>query len=183
MTRVPACRRLGAHQRGVTLLVAMIFLVVLMLVVASAVKVTNVNTKVVGNMQTQNEAAASAQHAIEETISYDFTKLPVSQTIQVDINDSGKAGSVYTVKVVPTCIAVQPVKSVDLDVDSAADQLCFSSGAAQNTGIVGSTPSGNSLCSASLWNIEATATPPNSTQPAATLIQGVTQRVDPGANC
>lgn len=183
MNCIPPSAPLG-RQRGATLLVAMIFMVVLMLIVVSAVRVGNVNTRIVGNMQTQKEALASAQNAIEETISYDFTKLPKAQTVKVDINDSGQTGSTYTVSVdAPQCITVRPIKNLDLDVTSADDAPCFASGAAQNTGIIGAAPSGNSLCSNSMWNLRATATPPNSTQPAATLDQGVTQRADPGSNC
>ena len=181
---LPRRHALPPRQRGATLLVAMIFLVVLMLVVASAVRVTTINTKLVGNMQTQQEATAAVQQAIEDTVSYDFTKLPQAQTIEVDINNSGQAGATYTVKVAkPQCLVVRPIKNADLDVGSASDRPCFASGAAINSGIIGSTPSGNSVCSDSMWNISASAIPSNSTQPAATLRQGVTQRVDPGANC
>ena len=172
------------HQEGATLLVAMILLIILMLIGASALKVTNINTRVVGNMQTQSEAFASAQQAIEEIISDDFTKLPRQRTIEVDINNSGQTGSTYKVDVAkPACLAVKPVKQLDLDITNPRDQPCFTTGAAQNSGIIGGTPSGNSVCSDSMWNITATAVPPNSTQPAAVLHQGVTQRVDPGANC
>ncbi|RZL87885.1 MAG: pilus assembly protein, partial [Variovorax sp.] len=83
-------------QTGATLLVSMIFLVVLTLIVVSAIRVSNVNTKIVGNMQTQREADAAALHAIEATISTDFTSLPTASTIQIDINDSGQSGSTYT---------------------------------------------------------------------------------------
>lgn len=174
----------GRAQRGATLLVAMIFMIVLMLVVASAVRIGNVNTRIVGNMQTQKEAESSEQKAIEETISFDFTKLPKAQVITVDINNSGQTGSTYTVNVdTPQCITVKPIKTLDLNTASTDDAPCFASGTAQNTGIIGAMPSGNSLCSDAMWNLRATATPPNTTLPAAALNQGVTQRVDPGANC
>lgn len=186
MIRRPHPAHLAARQRGATLLVAMIFLVVLMLIVVSAIKVTNVNTRVVGNMQTQKEATAASQQMIEYTISGDLSATPPSQTLAVDINDSGQVGARYSVSVQSQCIVVRPIKSQDLDISSASDQPCFTSGSAQNTGIVSSNAAGtagNSLCSDSMWNIQATTTPPNSTQPAAILNQGVTQRVDVGSNC
>jgi len=62
-------------QRGATLMIAMIFLVILTLIVVSSIKVTNVNTKVVGNMQVRKEAQSAAQEGIETVISTDFTKL------------------------------------------------------------------------------------------------------------
>lgn len=172
------------RQRGATLIVAMIFMVILMLVVVSAIRVTNVNTRVVGNMQTQSEAFAAAQQAIEQVISYDFTKLPQASTVTVDINDSGKAGSTYKVNLTqPACLTVKPIKQLDLDITNPNDQPCFATGAAQNTGIIGTMPSGNSLCYNSMWNVQASAVPPGSTQPTIVINQGVTQRSDPGANC
>ena len=185
MTRAARLRQSNSRraQRGATLLVSMIFLVVLTLIVVSAIRVSNVNSRIVGNMQTQEEAENAAQHAIESTISGDFTKSPKTNVVDVDINNSGQSNSTYKVAVTPTCIAKAPVKTVDLDVESEDDQSCFASGSAQNTGISGSSSQGNSLCTNATWNVEAVATPPNSTQAAATLNQGVTQRVDPGANC
>lgn len=171
------------RQRGATLLVVLVFLIVLMLVVVSIIQVGNVNTRVVGNMQMQKEAEAAAQLALEETISYDFAKLPVTQDIQVDISNSGQGGAAYKVTVKPTCLTVSPIKSVDLDISKADDHGCFVSGAGQNTGVIGAMPSGLSLCSEATWDLEATVTSPQSDQPVSTLIQGVNQRVDPGANC
>jgi Tfp pilus assembly protein PilX len=175
---------LSRPQRGATLLVSMIFLVVLTLIVVSAIKVTNINTRLVGNMQTQNEADASAQTAIESTISTDFTTLPAASTTTVDINGSGQTGSAYTVNVpAPKCIGVKPIKLSELDASSADDQPCYASGAAQNTGIVGAGTSGNSLCSNSNWDVNATATPPTGTAPAATVHQGIAVRVAVGDAC
>ena len=55
--------------------------------------------------------------------------------------------------------AGKPVKQLDLDITNPRDQPCFTTGAAQNSGIIGGTPSGNSVCSDSMWNITATAVP------------------------
>lgn len=183
MTSNHSLKHVPNQQRGATLLVAMIFLVLLTLIVVSAIRVTNVNTRIVGNMQTQEEAETSAQMAIESTLSGDFTKSPKTTVVDVDVNNSGKAGSTYKVAVTPTCIAKTPIKTLDLDITSDNDRPCFASGAAQNTGISDSSPKGDSLCTSATWNLEAVATPPNSTHAAVTLNQGVSQRVDPGANC
>lgn len=181
---LPRIRGSVFKQRGATLLVAMIFLVVLTLIVISAIRTTNVNTRIVNNMQTQDEAEGAAQKTIEEAItSAGFTLLPTPQTSTVDINNSGQSGATYSVTLTPTCIAKQPIKTLDLDVDSESDRPCFASSSAQNTGIVGASSTGDSLCTDSVWNLKAVATPPNSTQPAATIDQGITQRVDPGASC
>ena len=176
-------RRIGAQrkQAGATLLISMIFLMVITLIVVSSIKAVNVNTKLVGNMQTQKEAGAAAQQAIESTISTDFTSMPTPSTSLID---SGQAGSAYSVTVpAPFCSGVKSIKLSELDATNTDDQPCYASGASQNTGIVGSGASGNSLCSNSNWEVNATATPPSSTEPAPTLHQGIAVRVAVGAAC
>lgn len=171
-------------QSGATLMIAMIFLVLLTLIVVSAIKSSNLNTKIVGNMQIQKEAEAAAQQAIETVISTDFTKLPTDSTVSVDINGSGQAAATYAVKVkAPTCTSVKPIKLSELDASNADDVPCYASGAAQNTGIVGAGVGGNSLCSNSNWEIDATATAPGVATTTTTTHQGVALRVALGAAC
>jgi Tfp pilus assembly protein PilX len=175
-------------QAGATLLISMIFLMVITLIVVSSIKAVNVNTKLVGNMQTQKEAGAAAQQAIESTISADFTSLPTPSTSVIDINNSGQAGSAYTVVVpAPLCTGVKPIKLSELDATNTDDQPCYASGASQNTGIVGSGASGNSLCSNSNWEVNATAKLPAHTdeepERTPTVHQGIAVRVAVGAAC
>ena len=59
-------------QQGLTLLVALIMLVMVTLLAASAFKTSNTNLKVVSSMQGRQEAVASAQAAIERVISTAF---------------------------------------------------------------------------------------------------------------
>ena len=171
-------------QRGVTLLVAMIFLVVLTLIVVSAIKVTNVNTRVAGNMQTQNEADAAAQQELETVISSDFTTLPAAASAVIDINGSGQTGSSYSVSVpAPKCTSVKAIKTSELNAASADDQPCYASGAAQNTGIVGGGSGSSSLCSNSNWEVNASAKAPTSAVSSATVHQGIAVRVAVGDAC
>jgi Tfp pilus assembly protein PilX len=184
MKKNPFHPRSMRAQVGATLLIAMIFLVLLTLIVISAIKATNVNTKVVGNMQIQKESEAAAQQAIEAVISTDFTKSPAPTNVTIDINDSGQAASTYTVTgPAPTCTSVKPIKITELDATNAADQSCFLSGAAQNTGIVGAGSGGNSLCSNSNWDVNATATAPGVATTSTTTHQGIAVRVAVGAAC
>ncbi|SEB14207.1 PilX N-terminal [Variovorax sp. YR216] len=175
-------------QSGATLLVSMIFLVVLTLIVVSAIKVSNVNSKVAGNMQAQREAEAAAQETIEKVISTDFTTLATPSPVTVDINNSGAAGSTYSVDLnpLPTCVSVSPIKSVDLDAGNPADVPCYASGSVQNSGISGGAGNGDSMCANSNWEITASTTPPNaavSATPAVTVRQGVATRVAVGSAC
>jgi Tfp pilus assembly protein PilX len=171
-------------QRGVTLLVSMIFLVVLTLIVVSAIKVSNVNTRLAGNMQLQNEADAAAQQGLESMISTDFTTLPAASTTSVDINGSGLTGSTYSVYVpAPKCIVIKPIKTSQLDASNSLDQPCYASGAAQNTGIVGGNANGASLCSNSNWEVNSTAVVPSTGASAPTVHQGIAVRVAVGDAC
>ena len=178
------CHHSRRAQRGATLLVSMIFLVIITLVVVSAVKVSTLNIKVVGNTQTEKESAAAAQQAIEGTISTDFTQLPVDATTTVDINNSGQQGSTYTVaSPAPVCTGAKSIKHSELDAANPNDQPCYASGAAANTGIEGAGGAGNSLCSSSNWDLSAAATSPSGTGAGPTTHQGVSVRVAVGAAC
>lgn len=166
---------LGRSQRGAVLLVSMIFLIVLMLIVTSAIRSTNVNTRVVGNMQTQKEAEAAGQQAIEAAISRsELQTLPATQTTPVDINNSGQTGSTYNVIVEPALIACQKLegKEVAVDFSSSNSDLSMFSGV----------DSGASGAQVQVWNIRATVQTPGTSQSVAVLNQGVTQRMSAG-NC
>ena len=53
------------RQRGVTLLVVLIMLVVMTLFAVSSINLSSINLKVVGNLQNQKTMEANAQQAIE----------------------------------------------------------------------------------------------------------------------
>lgn len=180
-------RRSAGSQRGLTLLVSMIFLVIFTLIVVSAIKVTSVNTKLVSNWQIQKEAEAAAQQAIEGVISSSFMTLAPQQNVSIDINNSGQPGSTYSVDLTPppTCISVKPIKIGELDASKAADVPCYASGAAQNSGIAGASTNGDSMCANSNWEITANAKPAaaNVATTTTTARQGVGTRVAIGSSC
>lgn len=83
-------------QRGVTLVVGLIMLVLITLMVTSAFMLSNTNLKAVGNMQFRDEAIAAANAAIETVLG---TSLESTNT-EVDIG-----GIKYQVAIAtPTCI-------------------------------------------------------------------------------
>lgn len=176
--------RFVRRETGATLLIAMIFMLILALIAGSAIKATKVSVKVVGNMQLQKESEAAAQQAIETTLGTPFTAAPAASTVAVDINNSGQAGSTYVVNVAPPkCTGVKSIKLTDLDPSNPDDTPCYASGAQQNTGIAGASTAGNSLCSNSNWEIDATATDPAGGGATATTHQGVALRVAVGTTC
>lgn len=105
--KLPIPRRLSAQtpgsQKGVTLVVGLIMLVLITLIVAGAFTLSSSNLKSVGNMQVREESVAAANLAVEQVISSPFTDAPVDQDINVDIDKNGTTD--YIVKVLaPTCI-------------------------------------------------------------------------------
>ena len=58
-----------ALQRGATLLISLIMLVVLTLFAVSAINLSSMNLKIVGNMQMQKEMEAAGDQAIQQVIS------------------------------------------------------------------------------------------------------------------
>jgi Tfp pilus assembly protein PilX len=97
----------GARQRGVTLIVGLIMLILITLMVTTAFTLNTSNLKSVGNMQFRNEALAAANKAMEQIVSQQFVTgfvtLPAQQTITYDINNDGNTDYKVVVSA-PTCV-------------------------------------------------------------------------------
>lgn len=169
-------------QRGVTLIVALIMLVVLTLLALSAVTDSNSNLRVAGNMQVQTEGIAAAQQAIEQTLSNNFTVAPASAVISVDVNNDQVTD--YSVSVAtPVCMNTTPLDNTTPNLPPQ----CLSSAVASNTGIVSSsgtsTAKPQSWCNAQLWEVQASASSSGSTGAAAVVHQGASLNVPVGTGC
>jgi len=110
----PSVRVAGRRaQRGATLVIGMIMLVLITLIVVSAFTLSSSNLKSVGNMQMRQESAAAASQTIETYISTSatpfYSALPTSTTtFQVDIDKDGTYD--YNVALaVPVCFAAKQV--------------------------------------------------------------------------
>jgi Tfp pilus assembly protein PilX len=174
---------INCKQRGFTLMVALIMLVVLTLLVVSAIRSSNTNLRIAGNMQMQEEAVAAAQVALEQTVSLsaNFGASAVASTISVDDNNDGTTD--YTVNIAkPACLSATPLanNTANLPAD------CISSGSATNTGIISasgvSVASGQSWCFAQQWEMQASAVSA-STGATASVHQGVSLTVPAGQAC
>lgn len=153
------------RQRGVTLIVGLIMLVIITLLVASAFTLSSTNLKAVGNMQFRDEATAAANVAIERVLSSDFTLAPAASTESVDIG-----GATYTVNVAaPICIRSLGIKSLPT-ADPDAVQCAVGSG-------------GTPVCYETIWEVSAIVSPSVSTSAAAatgaavTVRQGISKRL------
>jgi len=98
------------NERGMTLVVGLIMLLVLTLFALAATRLSTSSLRTVGNMQARTEARSAAQTAIEQVLSSTaaFTT-PVAQTVTVTVNKTD-----YSVAVgAPVCVRVSPVTGND----------------------------------------------------------------------
>lgn len=164
-------------QSGATLIVALVMLVVLTLLVISAIRSSNTNLRIAGNMQLQEEAVAAAQQATEIVLSNNFTVNPAATTVQVTIGQTTYTAAVSA----PTCTGSKPVLNSDPNIPNE----CISSGTAQNTGIIfASAPAlgGTSWCYDQQWEV-GTNVSDATTGASTTMHQGVALKVPAGTTC
>lgn len=158
-------------QRGLTLFVAMIILVMVTLLVVSAFRVSNTNLKIVSSMQGRQEAIGAGQAAIEQVLSSAFfTENPnivAATPIQVDINGDGTDDFSVTMAL-PVCMRTAPVvmgnPPTKLQLDCAGSSRFPSA----------MTPT---WCSNTIWEVAATTTD-RLTAAQTTVRQGVGMTVE-----
>lgn len=93
------------NQSGAVLITAMIFLVIMTLFAVSSINMSNVNFRIVANMQSQKQVDAAVQEAIERTISSmaQFDLTPAASTVEATL-----AGGAVIVNVdAPECLDSQ----------------------------------------------------------------------------
>lgn len=102
------------QQRGVSLVLSLVMLVVITLLVVSAVRMSNTNLKSVGNMQVKNEAMAVAQQAIENQVMSSVSNFytPVDQAISIN----GYTGTISA----PVCLKMVPVSGYSVEFAASA---------------------------------------------------------------
>jgi len=123
-------------ERGATLVVALIMLLLITLLVSGAFSLSMTNLKAVGNVQMREEALAAANKVVEDVISTSFVGAG-SQSFSVDID--GDSNDDYLVQVPqPVCI-----KAVMADATAPSSvSLAVLSSSTWNT----------------IWQVEANAT-------------------------
>ena len=185
----------SAHrQRGATLIVSLIMLLLITLLAMSSFVLGKGNLQIVGNMQQRNQAFGAAQGAVAAVISSTrFTATPGDAIPPNSVPAYCAAGANTTcagvngdnnpdinVAVTPTCDSIQPILVTQLDYSNPNDAGCLI-GAAQDFGVTGAS-NNNSMCSNSVWDIQASATDAMS---GANYVvdQGVAVRVPATAAC
>lgn len=172
-------------QRGATLLVALILLVLMTLIAVTSFKLSSGSLLTVGNMQQREEALTAANAAIETAVSSprvfrvptDVFGSPPGQppnTWYTDSNGDGVNDVTVRLDPAPTCVKVRAVPNKSLNLGDP-DQLACTVGNRQSFGIEASV-SGDSLCADSLWQIVAVAAD-HVTRARATVVTGVNVRI------
>jgi Tfp pilus assembly protein PilX len=179
--------RSGARQRGITLVVGLIMLILVTLLVLATFHLGKSNLEIIGNVQHRNEALGAADQTIEAAISSTLlTTNPASvfpapcqgpNTLCYDVNGDGSNDVLVTLTPQPTCVKAQVIKTASLDLSQENDRRCTVQ-AGQTGGIEGTT-SNDSLCSNSLWDLVAVAADidPNTNAP---VVQGATAVINQG---
>lgn len=174
------------RQRGATLVIALILLVVLTLFSLSAYHTSVTDLKTVGNAQVRTEALNAAQEAIETAISSaQFTSDPANavanpcgapNTLCSDYNADGAPEYTTRLTPAPACMSMKTIKVVELNLSDAEDLSC-AVGQAQQFGIAGADlTASDSICANTTWQVTAEASSPASGA-KVTLTQGVGIRI------
>ena len=186
------------RQHGATLIVALIILILLTLFAVTSFNLGKSSLQTVGNAQSRNEAMAAAQQAVEEAVS--TTRLfqtpnavilngvascndGAANTKCVDVNGDDTPDITVTLTPTPTCISATPILNSALNPSLPNDAGCAIQ-AGQGFGVAGAN-TGGSLCSDSLWEVNAVAQD-NITGAQYTVTQGIGVRVandDVSATC
>jgi Tfp pilus assembly protein PilX len=147
-------------QRGATLIVGLIMLVLITLLVTSAFTLSTSGLKSVGNMQARDEAIAAGNKAIEQVVGSPFTNSPAAETINVDINNDGTTDYVVVFNT-PTCVSAAEIPGTTVAPSSISLGSTFN-------------PSTSNLYE-TVWDLDANVTDPNGSGAAVRVHQGVRQ--------
>ncbi len=118
-------------QRGATLVIGMIMLVLVTLFVLAAINMSTINLLIMGNEQARNESIAAAQQAIEQVVSTDFTTNPRRRDRRRSSTSTATERPIYSVAVAaPTCLNSVPIKLVGVEAVQSGrhdqSKRCFS---------------------------------------------------------
>jgi hypothetical protein len=153
-------RQTSQRQRGTTLLISLIFLVILTLFAVSGMNTGVINLRTANNAQLMLEAEYAAQQQIEGVLNavtpFVATTLAAATVTNVDVNGDGYTDFVVTTQP-PVCLSIVPAPGYSYE---------FAASAPKDT----------------VWQISATAA--DSTFGAtATMRQGVKVRLPVTATC
>lgn len=166
------------HQRGATLLVALIMLVLMTLAAIMSFNMARSNAVIIGNQQAVQATNDVAKQALEEVMSHtyfaDSPTAPFGNSNQktFDINSDGTPDVTVTMTPKP---CVKAVTVLPVDPSDTTSQGCVG-GAQQNLGVEGAASWGTS-CADVIWELTAEAKDAV-TEAKTVAVQGVRVRQD-----
>lgn len=177
------------RQRGATLLVAMIMLVLITLLVINTVNLGSSSMQTVSNMQFRQQATSAAEETLQEVISNKrFFESPATvfatpcngsyNTKCVDTNGDNVADVTVTLSPVPTCVQAKVLTNAELNMSDPEEAGCATPPAQEAFGMAA--PTNNSECARSIWDIRAEAKD-EVTQTAVVVTQGLSVSVQKNA--
>jgi len=181
----PTIRR---RQAGATLIIGLIMLILMTLIALSAIRLSNTNLRIVGNEQIRNEAQAAAAYAFDAAANTStFASATGATVTTVNV---GMANYTVTVNK-PECKRYRAIPKSELVTVSGGlpvvapnDVPCFTGSSSSPLTIVSAASvggtAGESLCAATLWDLQATVVPANSdvnTGITLTMAEGLEQRL------
>jgi PilX N-terminal len=176
-----------ASQRGFTLVMTLIFLVIFMLFAISMVSSSMINTKVAANQQYRLEAGTVAQQGIEQVMSQPFIRVPITTTTLVPVDVNGDTYTDFTAQVAPpVCLDSKVIANATLLMGDVCKVPNNPNGNLTLPGPASSVsppPAAPSMCSATQWDIQSAVADPNNTAVAVTVHQGASIQVPIGTPC
>jgi Tfp pilus assembly protein PilX len=155
------------RQRGATLIVTLVMLIMLTLFAISAMNTSTTNLQVVGNMQMRHEGLRATQEAIEATVStMQFTATPLDaiatpcgaqNTLCTDLNGDGVPELTTRLTPAPACMQGRTIKIGELVITTpnSEDVGCLQAQQQGTFAVAGAQTSGDSLCGQTVWEITA----------------------------
>ena len=158
------------NQRGATLVVALIMLLLMTLVTLAAINISTSNFKIISNVQFQQEASAAAQAAINQVFSKG-THLSEPATSPTELVVAVN-GFDYRVHLSPPCLlSSQDIKNMaltDPDIWKCTDSAAYKPGVPAGT-----------LCSQTIWQVKADVlSTETDTKAKVHLVEGAALRMD-----
>lgn len=170
------------NQRGITLLVGLIMLVVMTLAAVMSYNLSRGNTQIVGNQQTLQITTSIAREAIDELASRDlFAATPLTafangtNSKSYDFNSDGTNDVVVTLDPAPCVKKIKEITVEELTSVSGEANVCANS-SEQTFGVEGSSNAG---CIDVVWEISAQAVD-SVTAAKTTVVQGIRLRQKTG---
>lgn len=176
---------MNRRERGMTLVVALVMLVVLTLLVVSAIRFSNVNLRISGNVQAETEAVAAATQAVEQTVKTMVASTNISAIASNPGLSVSTGGQTYTAVVKkPSCVFNKPVNNTDLDPSKPADQVCFEGGDQEKLVTAGGgLTTVPTACKDQQWDVTASVNDSSVSGASVSVLQGVAVRVGAEVTC